>query len=164
MSYVNGTTPFDKHLLEGALSSIVVRFADNEPDMASAAKQSFINQVIHGVGKDWNTVLLKNVRAVTEEDLRKVLKDVVMGCFEEHRCVSVCVAAEPKTESIKKGFLGEGFTVRVDDLEAFQDSYGLEVQGVVDTKSSCDRESGDEGEDEVDESGSEDEGSSGEGE
>lgn len=154
MGYVNGTTQFDKHLLEGALSSIVVRFADNEPDMSSAAAQSFINQVVHNVGKDWNTVLLKKVQAVTEEDLRRVLKDVVMGCFEEHRCVSVCVAAEPKTEDIKKGFLGEGFTVRVSNLEEFQDNYGLEVPGVVDTKGDS--------EDEVDESGSEDEGPSSE--
>jgi len=160
MGYVNGTILFDKHLLEGALSSIVVMFTDKESDMASAAVQSFINQVIHSIGKDWNTALLKKVQAVTEEDLRRVLKDVVMGCFEEHRCVSVCVAAEPKTEDIKKGFLGEGFTVRVSNLEEFQDSYGLEVPGVVDTKGDSENEGEDE--DEVDESGSEDEGPSSE--
>jgi len=132
--YIDGTTPFDKHLLEGALSSIVVRFADSEADMATAGIQSFINQVIRGAGKDWNSILLQKVQAVTEEDLKRVLKDVVMGCFEKDRCVTICVAADGKVENIKAGFKEAGFTVEVSGLEEFQDNYGLEVEGVTDTR------------------------------
>lgn len=146
--YIDGTTPFDKHLLEGALSSIVVRFADGEADMATASIQSIINQVIRGVGKDWNSILLQKVQAVTEEDLKKVLREVVMGCFDHDKCVTICVAADGKVENIKAGFQEAGFTVEVNELEKFQDNYGLEVEGVVDTKD--EDESDDDGDDDDD--------------
>ena len=121
--------------------------------MATAGIQSFINQVIRGVGKEWNTILLQKVQAVTEGDLKRVLKDVVMGCFEKDRCVTICVAADGKVENIKAGFKEAGFTVEVSELEKFQDNYGLEVEGVIDTK-----EKGEEYDnDEEDETGSEEE-------
>lgn len=135
-------------MLEGALSSIVVRFADSEADMATAGTQSFINQVIRGVGKEWNSILLQKVQAVTEEDLKRVLKDVVMGCFEKDRCVTICVAADGKVENIKAGFREAGFTVEVSELERFQDNYGLEVEGVIDTTEE-DEENDDNEEDET---------------
>jgi len=118
--------------------------------MATAGIQSFINQVIRGVGKEWNTILLQKVQAVTEEDLKRVLKDVVMGCFEKDRCVTICVAADGKVENIKAGFKEAGFTVEVSELEMFQDNYGLEVEGVIDTK-----EEDEANDDEEDETGSE---------
>lgn len=114
--------------------------------MATAGIQSFVNQVIRKVGQEWNSILLQKVQAVTEEELKQVLKDVVMGCFEKDRCVTVCVAADGKVDTIKAGFKEAGFTVEVNELEKFQDNYGLEVEGVVDTKDD---------EDEVEENGSE---------
>ncbi|KAF8464620.1 cytoplasm protein [Kalaharituber pfeilii] len=153
--YIEGTTPFDPHLLEGALSSIVVRFAESEADMAAAGTQSFINQVIRGVGPEWNSILLKKVKGVTEDDLRTVLRDVVMGCFEKERSVTVCVVAEGKVENVKSGFENAGFTVKVDKLEKFQHSYGLEVDGVIDTKEEAREDGSDEDENEDSWSGEE---------
>lgn len=44
--YAEGRREFEKHLLEGARSGVVVGFADNEPNMAAAGVSTFTNQVV----------------------------------------------------------------------------------------------------------------------
>ena len=79
--YATGKTPFDKFALEGAVSSIVMGFADEQPTMGSAANLSFVNQVIRGIGKDWNDGMLEKVRQIKEEEIRDVLQRLIMPIF-----------------------------------------------------------------------------------
>lgn len=81
-SYATGKTPFDKFALEGAISSIVTGFADEQPTMGSAANLSFVNQVIRGIGKDWNDKMLAKVRDIKGEHIQDVLKRIIMPIFE----------------------------------------------------------------------------------
>lgn len=80
--YATGKTPFDKFALEGAVSSIVMGFADEQPTMGSAANLSFVNQVIRGIGKNWNDSMLEKVRQVKEEEIRDVLQRIIMPIFK----------------------------------------------------------------------------------
>jgi Zn-dependent M16 (insulinase) family peptidase len=94
--HANGTTPFDKNALEGAVSSIVVNFADAEPNMSGAGTTSFIRQMVHGVSKDFNEGLLRRIKEVTVEDIKKVLSELVLKCFDPETSNVVVVTAPIK--------------------------------------------------------------------
>jgi hypothetical protein len=81
-NYATGTTPFDKFALEGAVSSIIMSFADEQPTMGSAAGLSFVNQVIRGIPKNWNDEMLEKVRRVSEEEIKDVLSRLIMPIFD----------------------------------------------------------------------------------
>lgn len=80
--YANGTRKFDKPALEGAISSIVREFVDDKATIVDAARGSFVDLVVRGVGKDWSDWVLREVRKVAEDDVKIVLRDVVSGVFE----------------------------------------------------------------------------------
>jgi Zn-dependent M16 (insulinase) family peptidase len=77
----DGTRKFEKLELEGAISSIVREFVDERATIVDAARSSFIDLVTRGVSKDWQEWALREVRKVTEDDVAKILRDVVSGVF-----------------------------------------------------------------------------------
>jgi Zn-dependent M16 (insulinase) family peptidase len=92
-NFISGFTPFETHALEGAISSIVVGFADEQPSMSSAAQISFVNQVIRGVPKDYNAQMLSKVRDVGVEEIKSALKRWIMPTFEPGTADVVCACA-----------------------------------------------------------------------
>lgn len=82
LKIANGEVPIDKHLLEGTVSQIVVMFADEQSTMPSAAQQNYVRSVVRGLPADWSKDILRRVRAVTNEEIKGALKDVVLPCFE----------------------------------------------------------------------------------
>lgn len=94
--HVDGTTPFKTNDLEGALSRIVVGFAENEPNMSGAGTASFIRQVVHGIPKDFNTELMRRIKKVTVDDIKQALKEHVLPCFDPEKSNFVVVAAPIK--------------------------------------------------------------------
>lgn len=80
--FASGAREFEKFELQGAVSSIVVQFADEQPTAVNAAAVGFVNQVIKGIPKDWGTQILKQVRDVTKEELKAVIKDLLLPIFE----------------------------------------------------------------------------------
>jgi Zn-dependent M16 (insulinase) family peptidase len=80
--YGNGTRSFEKLALEGAISSIVREFVDEKATIVDAARGSFVDLVVRGVGKEWSDWVLKQVRKVTVDDVTAILKDVVAAVFE----------------------------------------------------------------------------------
>ena len=96
--HIDGVTAFDKHALEGALSGIVVSFADNESTMSAAATVSFINQVIQSQSKDYNMQLLKKVKEVSVDDLKNSLKEFLLPIFQYDSSNNTIVTAPVKTE------------------------------------------------------------------
>jgi Zn-dependent M16 (insulinase) family peptidase len=79
--YGDGTRTFDKLALEGAISSLVREFVDERASIIDAARSSFIDLVTRGVGKDWQDWALREVRKVTVDDVKQILRDVVSGVF-----------------------------------------------------------------------------------
>ena len=77
----SGEEPLDRHLIEGAVSGIVMAAADEQATMAAAAQQNFVVSVIRGLEPDWNRKLLERVRNVTEDQIRGVLTELVMPVF-----------------------------------------------------------------------------------
>lgn len=96
--HIDGTVAFDKFSLEGALSSIVVQFADDESSASAAAQASFINQVIYQQSKNYNMELLKKIRAIGVEDLKQVLKEVLLPVFLHETSNTIVVTAPVKSD------------------------------------------------------------------
>lgn len=92
-SFVEGKLEFEDHALEGAISSIVVAMADEQPTMATAAQVSFVNSVIRGLGKDYNAELMKKVRQVTVEEIKKAMENVILPVFTPGKANVVCTCA-----------------------------------------------------------------------
>jgi Zn-dependent M16 (insulinase) family peptidase len=92
-AYIKGEREFEKHALEGAISSIVVEFVDEQPTMSSAAAVGFINTVIKGVGKSYSEEMLRKVRQVSEDEIKKVLEEIVLPVFLPGRSDVVVSAA-----------------------------------------------------------------------
>lgn len=99
IDYIDGTTDFDEFALEGAISSIVVSFANEEANMSLAGTVSFVNQVVHGIPKRYNMELLKKVRTITVDQLREVMREVVLPVFMPEKSITVIITAPVKSRA-----------------------------------------------------------------
>lgn len=80
--FATGERIFEKFELEGAISSIVVGFADEQPTAISAAAVGFVNQVIKGIPKEWGSEILRHVRGVTVQELVDVMNEYLIPVFQ----------------------------------------------------------------------------------
>lgn len=125
--YVSGHTSFDELALEGAISSIVLAFANGEATMASAAQSSFVRQVIRGLPGDWNETMLKRVRGVNIDEIKKVMRQIVLPVFKPEHSNLIITCAPIMEQSLVKDFARLGFKPQVRSLVSFQDDYGLKT-------------------------------------
>lgn len=88
-----GEEPIDRHLKEGAISQIVVLFAEEQSTMASAASQNFVLGVVRGLPLGWHKKIMKSVRDVTDEQMREVLKELILPVFEPGKSNMVVTCA-----------------------------------------------------------------------
>jgi Zn-dependent M16 (insulinase) family peptidase len=77
-SYIDGRLAFEQPALEGAISGIVVELADEQTTMATAGQFHFINGVIKGVDDEYDARMLKAVRNVTVDQIKAVMKDLLI--------------------------------------------------------------------------------------
>jgi len=96
--HIDGAVEFDKHALEGALSGIVLSFANDEYTTSAAATVSFINQVVHNQSKDYNMQLLNKVKEVSVDDLKSSIKEFLLPIFQYDTSINVIATAPMKTE------------------------------------------------------------------
>ncbi|KAL8731351.1 MAG: hypothetical protein Q9166_003443 [cf. Caloplaca sp. 2 TL-2023] len=125
--FVSGKTEFDNLALEGAISSIVLGFANGQATMAAAAQMSFVRQVIRELPDDWNDRMLEKVRGVKVEEIRAVMKDMVLPVLTAGTANLVVTCAPVMEEELVKGFQGLGFKPEVRPLAYFQDDYGMKI-------------------------------------
>lgn len=80
--HLSGATPFDPLMLEGAISSIVVGFANEQMTAASAAQGSFIRQVIRNLPLDYKERMLKKVRDISIDEVKGALREIILPLFD----------------------------------------------------------------------------------
>ena len=78
--HITGAVPFGQ--LEGAISSIVVGFANDQATIPGAAQGSFIRQVMRNLPSDYMEKMLRKVREITEDEVKEALRDTIMPLFE----------------------------------------------------------------------------------
>ena len=96
----SGEEPLDRHLVEGAMSGVVLSVADDQATMPAAAQQNFVNGVIRGLEPGWNRQLLARIREVTNDEIRKVMTDVILPVFEAGKS-NVVLTCAPIMEEVR---------------------------------------------------------------
>ena len=148
-------TKLDELALQGAISSIVLDFASGEATRTDAAQASFVRQIIHGVPKDWPTILLEKIRQVQLKELKRVLSDILLPIFEA-KTANLFVTCSPDMQTgLVREFKELGFNPEVRPLAYFQDDYGL--PGEDEDKEPDDEDEEDNEDENVFEDGGEDE-------
>jgi len=79
--FISGEKEMEDYALEGAISGIVVGFADEQTTMAAAGQFRFVDSVIREVGTDYNDEMMKKVRNVTRKEIRDVMKKILLPAF-----------------------------------------------------------------------------------
>jgi len=125
--HAGGKIPFDKLALEGAISEIVLGFANEQPTMATAANASFLNQVIRGIDKEWNHQMLSKVRQVTPEQIQEAMTKYMVPAFKPESGNLVVTCAQIMEEALVANFKKQGYAPEVRSLDSFQDDYGLQA-------------------------------------
>ncbi|KAF4120690.1 Zn-dependent peptidase, M16 (insulinase) family [Geosmithia morbida] len=112
-----GEVDVDRHLLEGTMSQIVTTFAEEQSTMPSAAQQNFVQAVIRDLPRDWSKEIMSRVRNVTIDEMKAVMSDLILACFEPGK----------SNVSLETGFKSQGYKVQTHELSHFHDDYGLKV-------------------------------------
>lgn len=98
--HLSGATQFDPLMtLEGAISSIVVNFVNEQATEANAAIESFIRQVIRGLPEDYKEQILKKVRAIGIDEIKEALRETIMPLFTPGKS-NVLVTCAPVLEEV----------------------------------------------------------------
>ncbi|KAJ5215933.1 uncharacterized protein N7498_002340 [Penicillium cinerascens] len=148
--HLSGASPFDPLMLEGAISSIVVGYANEQMTAAMAAQGSFIRQVVRNLPADYKEKMLKKVRDISVDEIKGALREILLPLFDPKTANLVVTCGTVLEEPLKQGFESYGFTPKVQALKEFEDDYGLKLDGDEEEDDDDEDE-----EDEEDESGSE---------
>ncbi|KAK0383782.1 hypothetical protein NLU13_9693 [Sarocladium strictum] len=122
-----GEVALDKHLLEGAVSQIVVMFADEQATMPGAAQQNYVLGVVRGLSRGWSKELMKRVRNVTQEEMKSVMREFILPVFQPGKSNIVITCAKLMQEGMETAFKGMGYKVQTHELSHFHDDYGLKT-------------------------------------
>ncbi|CAK3841356.1 related to metalloprotease 1 [Lecanosticta acicola] len=123
--YASGAKAFKTLAIQSAVGEIVFEMADEAPTMGAAADESFINQVLRGVSKDYAQALLAKIGKVGVEEVKEVTNRYLVPLFKPETANLVATCAGSMKEKMVEGFSREGFQVEAKSLEDFQDDYGL---------------------------------------
>lgn len=124
-AYASGEKDFKPLAIQAAVGEIVFEMADEAPTMGAAADESFINQVLRGVSKDYGQELLKKIGQVGIEEVKNATKKYLVPVFKPESANLVVTCAASMKEKMVERFAAEGFKVEAKALEEFQDDYGL---------------------------------------
>lgn len=95
----SGEVPLDKHLVEGAVSGIVMAFADEQATMGFASQQNYILGVVRGLEPDWTKKILAQIRNVTNDEIRAVMRDLILPVFQPGKS-NVVVTCAPIMQEV----------------------------------------------------------------
>jgi Zn-dependent M16 (insulinase) family peptidase len=111
--HTSGAVDFDPLMLEGAISGIVVAFANEQGTLASAAQASFIRQVMRGLPTDYMETMLKKVRDVKVDEIKEVLEGTVLNLFTPGKAdiVITCAPALKDVSHCHPPFLFSSLTI-----------------------------------------------------
>ncbi|KAL4982587.1 Metalloenzyme, LuxS/M16 peptidase-like protein [Aspergillus falconensis] len=157
-AHISGEASFDPLMFEGAISSIVVTFANEQVTTANAAQGSFIRQVVRSLPSDYKERILRKVRDTSIEDVKRALREIILPLFASDTANIVVTCTTVLQETIEKGLKESGFSPKVKPLKEFEDDYGLKVGDGSDADDEEEDDGDDDDEEEEDDGDEDDEG------
>ncbi|KKF94108.1 putative protein C3H1.02c [Ceratocystis platani] len=146
----NGTDPVTSFQMEGAISQLVHQWVGEQSTMTAAAINNFTLGVMQGLPDDWTQSMLAKVRAVSPEDMRKAMTEILMSLFEPGKSNIVITCNPNLTDTLNSSLTKVGFATRVQTLDEFQDDYGLKALDPEDDEEEEEEEEEEDDDDEED--------------
>ncbi|KAL2119425.1 hypothetical protein VTJ04DRAFT_6386 [Mycothermus thermophilus] len=140
----------DRHLVEGAVSGIVLAAANEQSTMAAAAQLDYIQGVVRGLSPGWNKGLLERVRRVGDGEILEVMRELILPVFEPGKSNVVVTCAPILQETIAKSLSAAGYKTQIQPLSHFYDDYGFKLDGEDDEEEDDDDDENDGEEDGTD--------------
>ncbi|KAG9302935.1 hypothetical protein G9A89_022352 [Geosiphon pyriformis] len=103
------TAEFDLPSLEGAKSGVIYSIISSEKTMAMAATKSFISIVLKNLPPNHSHEMIKQVQAVTVDDLHRMLNKYLTNLFLAETSNVVVASAPGKVKDVQGGFAKHGF-------------------------------------------------------
>jgi len=155
-AYASGAKPLDRFAIQSAIGELVYGMAEDTSTMGAAAAESFVNQVIRGVSKEYSAQLLAKVGTVEPHQIAKAMETYIVPLFRPQSANLVVTCAALMEEGLVRNFKEMGFRVESRPLDFFQDDYGLPAldgddEGDDDEEDEEDDDDDDDDEDEDDE-------------
>ena len=94
----SGKMPIEVHDLEGAISTFVLTYASKRSNLIEAGFANFINEIVRNISKEESTNLLKRVREVTIEQVKDVIREIILPLFDPQKADMVIACAKIMTE------------------------------------------------------------------
>ena len=94
----SGKTPVEVHDLEGAISTFVLNYASRRSNLIEAGFANFINEIVRNLSKEESADLLKRVRDVTSEQIKDVVRDIILPLFDPQKADMAIACAKIMTE------------------------------------------------------------------
>lgn len=122
----SGREPLDRHLVQGAVSGIVMALADEQATMGLAAQQNYITGVVRGLDAGWSARIMRAAaRDVSHDQIREAMRELVLPVFRPGTSNVVVTCAPLLQEPINKAFQAMGYQTQVKKLADYYDDYGL---------------------------------------
>ena len=113
--------------IEDAVSNVVKSVASESTSMLSAAANSFTNQVVLGLPKDWSRQFAKKVQQVKKDEIIDALRDFVLPLFKPESANLYATCAPVMEEKLMANLRSEGFPLEAKSWSDFKDDYGIEM-------------------------------------
>ncbi|KAK8032098.1 hypothetical protein PG990_001832 [Apiospora arundinis] len=126
-SLADGSVPFEKPMIEGAISQIISLQADEQATLWAAAAQNFVVGVVRGLEPDFNQKLLAKIRNVTEDQIRDAIKKFILPCFDPATSNVIVTCAPIMVENQATEFGAMGYKTQTKQLADYYEAYGLEA-------------------------------------
>lgn len=97
--YISGEKKMEDSALEAAISDIVVEVVNTQITMDQAGQDKFVKGVMKGLPENHNEEMLRKVRDVGREEIKQVMKNVLLKTFEPGSS-NVMVTCAPMMEEV----------------------------------------------------------------
>ncbi|KAH3680744.1 hypothetical protein WICMUC_000178 [Wickerhamomyces mucosus] len=120
--FVNGVTKIDKTLFEGAVSSLINGIASFQSNYYAASSAKYVDNVLKKRGPNFNNNFIKELKAITEDDLIDVLKKYYLNLFDAQNS-AVFISSHPSNANeLKEYFESRGYEVSIEEVTATNDN------------------------------------------
>ncbi|KAH6972549.1 Metalloenzyme, LuxS/M16 peptidase-like protein [Ilyonectria destructans] len=112
-------TAVNKHLFEGVISQSIIRLANEESTMYSAAYYKFLRQIVYGLPTNWNEEMLRRVCGVTAEGMRAAMRKFILPCFEPRNSDVIVTCDKLMQKDVVTTLENMGYKVNTHKLSDF---------------------------------------------
>ncbi|OCF37287.1 cytoplasmic protein [Kwoniella heveanensis BCC8398] len=144
---VDGSTELEQAIVDGARSSMTYDYARKSETVLGAAGTAYLNELLKGVGKDFDKQFLEKLPSITLDEIRGAIEKYFLPLFSSETALGSVAVSTSKAAEVEEGFKKLGFEVERKELPVIKGD-----------ESDSEGESGSEDEGEGEETGSEGEG------